>query len=160
MKKWAVAAACALVASIVLYVTVFRSSEEDRIREVVNRFTKVCEVKANDNVLMRAGRLQSTFEETVDDGVRVDIEELGMGISGREKLVENGTRAAGLYNEATIELSDIKIKIDDSKTTAKCDAVAQLKTKDRSDKRDVHFLLRKDGGWKITTLSVMSPKWN
>ena len=160
MKKWSVVAACAVIASVVLYFTVFRASDESRIRDVVNRFAKACEVRQNENPIIRAGRLNSAFKEIVDDDVRADVEEIGMGVTGRKTLAEDAAKAAAVYSEASIDLSDVKIKIDDSKTTAKVDCVATLKTPEKSDKRDVHFLLRNDGGWKISSLQVVSPKGN
>jgi hypothetical protein len=51
-----------------------------------------------------------------------------------------------------------KIEIDPAATFAKVDTTAvvtAVRGGDReADKRDVHVLLRKDGGWKIDTLTV------
>lgn len=160
MKKSWVAAACALVAGVVLYFTVFRASEEDRIRDVVTKFVKANEIKKDDNPLGRMARLNTVFKDTVDDDVRADVAEVGIAVTGRKKLAEDATKAAAMFSEATLDVADLKIKIDDSKTTAKADCTVTMKSADRTDKRDVHFLLRNDGGWKITTLDVMSPKQN
>lgn len=162
MKRWTVAAACALVSLVAIYVTVFRASEEDRIRATLAQLVKAVEVKQDDNVLARNGRLKSKLGEVVDDLVRVDVSELGVGVTGRPKLVEEATKLGLAYASASCELVGTKIAIDDAATTAKVDTTAVVTGarggERRVDKRDVHFLLRKDGHWRITTIDVAPPR--
>lgn len=158
MKRWAIVAGCAAAAAVALWLTLLRPSEEDRIRGVLNRFAKAVAVKHDDNVLSRAGRVKSELKETVADDVHVDVADLGVRVSNRAALVEKATQAAAVFTSADCELTGMTIKVDDSATTAKVDALA-LVTGERAgerkvDKRPVHFLLRKDGTWKITTLDV------
>ena len=39
-KKWAIVAGCAAAAAVVLWFTLFRPSEEERVRKVLDRFAK------------------------------------------------------------------------------------------------------------------------
>lgn len=162
MKKWAIVAACAAVAAVALWLTVFRPSEEDRIRKVLDRFTKAVAVKQDDNILSRAGRVKSELKETVADDVYVDVADFNVRVTNRKDLADNATKVGVLYNSADCELTSMTIKIDESATTAKVDALAVV-TGERGgerkiDKRPVHFLLRKDGTWKITTIDVATSR--
>jgi hypothetical protein len=158
MKKWAIVAGCAAVAAVALWLTVYRPSEEDRIRKVLDRFAKAVAVKENDNIIARAGRVNSELKETVADDVYVDVDDFNVRVTNRKDLAENATKAGLMFTSADCELTSMTIKVDDSATTAKVDALA-LVTGSRNgerkvDKRPVHFLLRNDGSWKITTIDV------
>ena len=158
MKKWAIIAGCAAAAAVALWLTVFRPSEEDRIRKVLDRFAKAVTVKPDDNILARAGRLKSELKETVADDVYVDVSDLNIRVTNRAALVESGTKAGLVFQSAECSLTGMNIKVDESATTAKVDALAVV-TGERGgtrnvDRRPVHFLLRKDGDWRITTIDV------
>lgn len=162
MKKWAIVAGCAAIAGVALWLTIFRPSEEDRIRQVLERFTKAVMVKRDDNILSRAGRLKSELKETVTDDVYVDVTDFNIRVTSRAALVENATKAGLVFTTADCELTGMTIKVDESATTAKVDALA-IVTGERAgerkiDKRPVHFLLRKDGSWKITTIDVATTR--
>ena len=162
MKKWAIVAGCAAVAAVALWLTVFRPSEEDRIRKVLDRFTKAVAVKHDDNILSRAGRVKSELRETVADDVYVDVADFSVRVTNRKDLAENATKVGLFYSSADCELTSMTIKVDDSATTAKVDALAVV-TGERGgerkvDKRPVHFLLRNDGTWKITTIDVATSR--
>lgn len=154
MTKWGVVAGCVLVGALALYLTLFRTSDEDRVRAVLQRFTAACAIKADDNALARAGRLRSTFAETTTADVRVDVDEPRLALAGRDALVEAGTRAPAVYGQASIELGAVRVRVDEGKVMATADALALLRGPDRSEKREVHFLLRNDGGWRIATVAV------
>jgi hypothetical protein len=162
MKKWAIVAACAAVAAVALWLTVFRPSEEDRIRKVLDRFAKAVAVKENDNIISRAGRVNSELKETVADDVYADVGDFNVRITNRKDLAENATKAGLLFTSADCELTAMTIKVDDSATTAKVDALALVSGsrngERKVDKRPVHFLLRKDGSWKITTIDVATAR--
>lgn len=157
-----VVAACALVGLVTLYVTLTRGSDEDRIREVLKQFVAAVEVKQDDNILARNGRLKSRLKGIVDDGVRVDVSELGIGVTGRAHFVEQATKAGLVFTTASCELVGTTIKIDEAATTAQVDTTAIVTGvrggERRLDKRPVHFLLRKDGSWRITTVDVAMPQ--
>lgn len=158
MKRWAIIAGCAVAAAVAIWLTLFRPSEEDRIRGVLSRFAKAVAVKRDDTILSRAGRIKSELKETVSDDVHVDVADFGIRVSTRKDLAEKAIQAPAVYTTADCELTGMTIKVDDSRTSAKVDALA-LVTGERGgerkvDKRPVHFLLRNDSGWKITTIDV------
>jgi uncharacterized protein YoxC len=131
MKRWAVPlAASVAIALAALYLTFFRKSDEERIRRVLDELAKTVAVKQGDTILSRTARLRSKLPELVDPDVRVDVEEL--------KLVA--------------------IKVDPHGTVAQADAIALVSAKrgdERNrDRRKVHFLLRRDGDWTISTIEV------
>ena len=162
MKKWAIVAGCAAVAAVALWLTVFRPSEEDRIRKVLDRFAKAVAVKQDDNIISRAGRVNSELKETVADDVYADVADFNVRITNRKDLAENATKAGLMFTSADCELTSMTIKVDDSATTAKVDALALVSGsrngERKVDKRPVHFLLRKDGSWKITTIDVATAR--
>lgn len=158
MKRWAIIAGCAVAAAVAIWLTLFRPSEEDRIRDVLNRFAKSVAIKRDDTLLSRAGRIKSELKETVADDVYVDVADFSIRVSTRKDLAEKAIQAPAVYTTADCELMGMTIKVDDSRTSAKVDALALVKGErggDRKvDKRPVHFLLRNDGAWKITTIDV------
>jgi hypothetical protein len=162
MKKWAIVAGCLAAAAVALWLTVFRPSEEDKVRRVLDRFAKAVAVKQDDNVLARMGRLKSELKETVADDVYVVVPDLNIRVTSRATLVEDAAKAGLVFQTADCDLTSLTIKVDDSATTAKVDALA-LVTGTRGgerkvDKRPVHFLLRKDGEWRITTIDVATSR--
>jgi hypothetical protein len=162
MKKWAIVAGCAAAAAIALWLTVFRPSEDDRIRKVLDRFANAVRVKPDDNILSRTGRLRSELKETVADDVYVDVSDLNIRVTNRGALVENAVKAGLVFQSADCSITGMTIKVDENATTAKVDALAVV-TGERGgerkvDKRPVHFLLRKDGDWRITTIDVATAR--
>ncbi len=160
-KKWAVVLGCVIVASIALWLTFFRDSEEDKIKKTLGELTKIVAVKEGDTLLSRMARLRSRMKDVVDDDVRVNVAELNIDVRGRHKLEEDAAKAGLMFQSADCELSRMTIKVDPASTIAQVDAVA-LVTANRGgerkvDKRDVHFLLHKDGDWKISTIDVAVP---
>lgn len=158
MKKWAIIAGCVAAAAIVLWFTLFRPSEEDRVRKVLDRFAKAVAVKRDDNILSRTARLRSELKATVTDDAYVDVSDLDIRVTSRAALVEDATKAGLLFQSADCSLTGMTIKIDESASSAKVDALAVVTgergAERRVDKRPVHFLLRKDGDWRITTIDV------
>jgi hypothetical protein len=162
VKRWTVALACAVVAGIALWLTFFRASEEDRIRKTLGQLAKIVAVKDGDTILSRTARLRSGMKETVDDDVRVNIAELNIDVRGRHKLEEDAVKAGLLYQNADCDFTSLSIKVDPASTVATVDGLA-LVTANRGgerkvDKRDVHFLLHKDGEWKVSTIDVAVPR--
>jgi hypothetical protein len=157
-RKWIIAVACALVASVALYLTFFHTSEEERIRKVLDDLTKVVAIKEGDTILTRTARVRSGLQPIVDDDVRVNVGELNIDVRGRAKLEEDAIKVGLLYQNGDCDLTNVRIKLDPQATVATVDAVARV-TASRGgerqvDQRDVHFLLRKDGDWKISTIDV------
>ncbi|HVH42266.1 MAG TPA: hypothetical protein VM925_07970 [Labilithrix sp.] len=162
-KKLGVALACALVAGIALWLTFFHASPEDRIKKTLNELAKIVSVKDGDTILSRTARLRSRMKEVVDDDVRVNVAELGIDVRTRHKLEEDAAKAGLMFQSADCVFANLAIRIDPAGTLATVDGLA-LVTANRGgerkvDKRDVHFLLRKnDGDWLVTTIDVAPPK--
>lgn len=158
-RRWAVAAACGVVAAVALYFTFFGKSDEDQIRKALTTLTKSVAVRENENPIARLARIKSDLKDVAADDVAVDVRELDIRVTGRPKLAENATQVAAVYTSASCDLGSLTIKIDPTGNSAKADAVAEVsgvtRGERRSDRRDVHFLLRKDGGWKITSIDVL-----
>jgi hypothetical protein len=156
-----VAAACAAASAIVLWLSLFRASEEDRIKKTLDRLVKTVMVKEGDNIISRTARLKSELAEIVDDDVRIDVPDLHISTTGRRELVEKAAQAGVMFSSADCELTNTRLQIDDGATTAKVDALAVftgVRGGDRRiDRREVHFLLRKDGHWRVTTIDVRAP---
>jgi hypothetical protein len=129
---------------------------------VLDRFAKGVAVKTDDNILARAGRVKTELKETVADDVYVDVADLNVRVTNRQALAEAAMKASMVFTSADCELTSMTIKVDDSATTAKVDALALVTGvrggERKIDKRPVHFLLRKDGTWKITTIDVASSR--
>ena len=162
MRKWAVVLGCAIVAGIALWLTFFRASEEDRIRKALGELTKIVAVKEGDTLLSRMARLRSRTKEIVSDDVRVNVPELNMDVRGRHKFEEDAAKAGLMFQSADCELMNVSIRVDPAGSVAQVDSVALVTAvrggERRLDKRDVHFLLHKDGDWKITSIDVAVPK--
>ena len=92
------------------------------------------------------------------DDVYVDVPDLSIRVTSRAALVEDATKAGLVFQSADCSLTGMTIKIDESASSAKVDALAVVTGErggvHRVDKRPVHFLLRKDGDWRITTIDV------
>lgn len=162
MKKWGVIAGTAVVALVVLYVTLFRKSDEDRIREVLDRFTRAVAIKSDDNPLSRMARVKSELAETTTDDVFVVVPDLGVRVAQRAALVERATQASALYQSASCELVSMNVKLEENAATATVDATAIVTGsrggERRVDRRPVHFLLRKDDVWRIATIDVAASR--
>lgn len=159
--RWAALAASVAIAAVALALTFFRPSDEDRVRTVLVELGKIVMVKDGDTLLSRTARLRSRMKEVVNDDVRVNVGELGIDVRGRHKLEEAAAQAGLVYQTADVDFAHLAIRIDPEGTVATVDAVA-LVTASRGgerkiDKRDVHFLLHKADGWKISTMDV-SPR--
>lgn len=159
--RWPIALGCLLVASVALYFTFFRESDESAIKRVLSQFATLVSVKDGETIISRTVKMRSKMKDVVTDGVSTHVTEMndhGWDVTGREKLEDNAVKVVLLYANADCVFVTKKIEIDPAATFAKVDATA-LVTANRGgerkvDKRDVHFLLRKDGGWKIDSIDV------
>ncbi|MBX3232751.1 MAG: hypothetical protein KIT84_43520 [Labilithrix sp.] len=157
-KRWPIALGCLVVAAVALYFTFFRESDENAIKRVLAQFATIVSVKDGDTIISRTARMRSKMQDVVTDGVSAHVAELNVDVRGREKLEEDAIKVGLVYASADCTFVTKKIEIDPAATFAKVDATA-LVTANRGgerkvDKREVHFLLRKDGGWKIDSIDV------
>lgn len=157
-KKVLVSAGCALVAAVAIYLTLFRSSDEDKIKKCLGDFASIVTIKPNDNILSRTARMRSRMSEVVRDDVQVTVPELNIDLRGREKLEDGAAKAGLAYSDAECTFINTTIEMDPAKTFAKVDTTALVTAKSgderKVDKRHVHVLLRKDDAWKIDSMDV------
>lgn len=162
MKRWHLVVGGVAVVAVAIYFGFFRVSEEDRVREVLEELARMVAVRDGDTVLSRAARLRGGMRELVDDDVRVSVVELGIDVRGRGRLADDATRAGLAFQSATVALARTTVTIDPAGTLAKADATALVTAsrggERRVEERAVHFLLRKDGGWRVTTIDVAGPR--
>lgn len=156
-KKWAVAAGCALVAAVVVWLTL-HASDEDRIKSTLAKLVKAVMVKEGDNILSRTARIKSELKDAVAEDVRVDVPDLGIRVTGRQALVEKAAQAGLFFTSADCELVGTRILLDESRTMAKVDATAVFTGvragERRVDRRYVHLIVRKDGEWRVDTIDI------
>jgi hypothetical protein len=161
-RALAVGIACAMLAAIALYFTFFSASPEDRVRKTLSEFAAIVSVKDGDTLISRTARLRSRLKDVVDDDVRVDVDELRIDVRGRRDLEDAAIKTGLMFQSADCVFAKLAIKLDAPETLATVDGVAlvtALRGGERKvDERAVHFLLRKDGAWRITTIDVAPPK--
>ena len=159
MKKLAIAGGCLVVAAVALYLTFFRPSDEDKIKKCLSDFAKTVEVKEGDTILSRTSRMRTKMKDFVDEDVSVSVQELAISSRGRKKFEDDAAKAGLMYSDATVDFVGTKLKLDPGGNVATVDTTAVVSAKRggerQGDRRDVHFLLRKDGDWKITSIDVM-----
>lgn len=151
--------ACVMAIAVLLGVFLLRPGDEDQIRKTLDRFLHALTIKDQDNVVARVGRLRSELREAASDDIAVTVPDLNVQLVGRPALVERATAAQSLYQSASAEFTRLTIKIDDARKSARVDGVVVVTGvrggQRKIDTRDVHLLLRNDGGWRITSLDVM-----
>jgi len=162
-KRWVAIFAIALGLVIAGFAIFSRKSDEELIREKLERLAHAVRVEAPDeNPVFRAKRLKDEFDELFSPRVKVTIPELSGFASSREDLVALGTRAGSTYRHAEVDLTKVDITLDSAKKNAKAEVTARLDA-DRGnglerDERQVSFALSKnDDGWWIDSVAV-SPK--
>jgi ketosteroid isomerase-like protein len=164
MRTKVLAAAGALVLVVVGWLVFFGKSDEDQIKETLDRLAAIVEVKEGANPILKAARIRDELAVVLADDVHVSIPELGGVREGRQGIVEAAAQAQLGFQTAHVDLRRVEVKLDDAKQSAQASSEAQLKGKTRGgdtrrDDRNVDFLLRKaDGTWKITSVTVWAPK--
>ena len=155
--------ATAFAAVVVVWLTVFRASDDARIREQLAKLAAAVRVTADDaqtNPIGRFAHVNDAFTKLFDRDVRVSIPELTSLDSGRRPLAELATSAPRVFRSFDVDFSDIEVKIDDAKSSALVGATASVSAVEqgntpRADKRAVDFRFAKqDGEWLITSLTV------
>jgi hypothetical protein len=160
LKRWVPLVAIAFGVGIVGFAIFSRKTDEEQIRERLERLARSVRVETPDeNPIFRAKRLKDEFDELFSPNVKVDIPELTGFVTGREDLVRLGTRAGSTYRRADVTLASVDVKIEPDKKNAQADVSARLDA-DRGgeperDERRVKFDLHKDDkGWWIDSIAV------
>ena len=157
MKKWLVTAAILLVTIGVVVYVVVAPSEEQKIRKVVQRLARTVEPHPSANPILEFARIKSEFDELLTERVEVAIPELCDIPSARKDLAQAAVQAGSRFGVADIELIDIVIKVDDAKLRADVDTTASFRRSTSAlsrEERRVHFSLRNDDRWRVSSINV------
>jgi hypothetical protein len=157
LRRFLVPLIAALVTLSVVLVIVLAPSEEDRIRQVLTRITLAVAPRAQPNPIGDYARISDTFKETLAERVEITVPELPTLPSSRAELAQGAMQGGARLGPSDMRLTNIEVKLDESKTSAKVDAVVLIrpKTQGRSPaKRRVHFSLRKDDTWRVYSINV------
>jgi hypothetical protein len=142
-----------------------RGGDEAQIRAALDRLAKVIRVAQGDTPVGREARIKTAFDELFVERPSVDIPELPDARPGRIELVRLASAAQGLWSTLEVELGQVRVTIDPEGPGlrgASVEASATLRgaragADEQRDARRVSFRLVKDGGWKITSVTVYPP---
>jgi hypothetical protein len=157
MKKWLIPAVLAVVTAVVVAVVVLMPSEEQKVKKTIERLALTVAPRPQANPAFELARINDAYKDILADRVEISIPEVPSGIPGSRRALAELTMTMGArYGEADVDVSDVTVKLDDSKTTAQVDCTAELRERggSRREKRRVHFALRNDDHWRITSINV------
>lgn len=161
MKRWLAILAGAAGLGLVGWAVFGGPSDEEQIRELIERLESAIEVDGQENPVGRMARLNGAFKEIFTKDVQVSIPELTSLQGGRRELADVATRASGYFEGGDVEIGIDELTIDGSKQGAHARTTATLTgTKaggsgPERDTRKVTFrFTRDDGDWRIYALSV------
>ncbi len=135
------------------------SSDEEKIRALLDHLAEVVTVTGDENPVMRVGRMRSEFSEIFSKDVRVRIPELTSLSGGRDGLATLAARTGSYFRTAEITLKDVNVELVASGVRARVDCRATLLGDrgqgPRREERRVRFDLGKDDGdWLIDSVTV------
>ncbi len=162
MKRYLPHLGIALGVAIAVYALFFSESDEDRIRDVLDRLTDAIAVTPEDqNMVLRAAHIKGEFADIFTKEVSFAIPELNQAAGGkRVELVGLAAKAPQLWSDARVDLSGLSIRVDEAGLSAVAVGDAQLDAIRRGgqierDTRKVSISLDKiDGDWRIVSLTV------
>ncbi|MBW2455341.1 MAG: hypothetical protein JRI68_12555 [Deltaproteobacteria bacterium] len=164
MRRWLPHIGIVAGLCLAIYALFFGSSDEDEIRELLERLEEAVAVReGNTNILVRAAHVKKEFSEIFIKEVTFQIPELSRSPKGRQELAGLAANAPRLWATATVDLGGLSVEVDDAGVSGVAYGKATL-TATRlggqleRDDRTVSLRLDKvDGDWLIVHVSV-SPK--
>jgi len=157
-KKHVVPAICALVAVGGVAYIVTRPSDEAQIKKTIARLTDAVAPHPNEqNIIGTVARISGVFKETLTERVEISLPEVRDLPSARADLAKAAAQVSVHYPTATLSVDCAKIAVAEDKITARGDCEVTLRDDrdgPREDKRRVNFGLRKDDGWRVTSINV------
>ena len=158
MRLWLPIAVIAAGVCLIVYALLLRPSDEDRIRERLDRLASAVGVREDEtNPVARGTRLGGELGELFAPEVPVSIPELG---GDRRELAAAATQAGAYYRSADVSFGSVTVRVEPGRTAASASATATLAGIERGggerrDTREVSFELERiDGDWRITALRV------
>ena len=135
-------------------------SDEERIRGQLTRLAAALRMEEGTNALMRAGKMRSEMGAIFDEDVRANVPELPVALPNkRSELADTATQLSMMFRSIDVDFSDIEVKLDDARQTARVGATVKLSSTGRAgptrDSRATDFLFNKrDGTWRIASVTV------
>ena len=161
MKRWLPHIGIALGVLLAVYALFFSSSDEDLIREQLERLERAVEVtEGGQNIVIRAAHVKKEFAEIFVKEVTFEVPDLTTEESGRRALVGLAASAPRLFATASVDLDALSIDVDEQGLTAVAQGQATLTGTRLSgeltrDLRTVSLRFDKiDDAWLCVSLTV------
>jgi len=160
MKRWLPHAGIVIGVLIAVYALFFSSSDEDLIREQLERLEDAVAVSEGANIVIRTAHVKKEFSEIFTKEVSFEIPDLPSKEDDRRGLVALAASAPRMFRTATVDLDDLQIDVDDQGITAIAQGPATLTGTRQTgelerDQRLVSLRFDKiDGTWLCVSLSV------
>jgi hypothetical protein len=152
----------AIGVAIAIWALFFRGSEEDRIRAAIVKAAAAVKVVPGENPVMRAARVKGDMADVIAKDVAFSVPELpssdqGVG-KGRDPLVGAAISIASVFEEADVTVVFSQVTIDPGGSSASATTTVTLSGlrggQRERDIRKVSFVLRKEGEWRISEITV------
>jgi phosphoribosylformylglycinamidine synthase len=164
MKRWLPHIGVVLGIAIAVYALLLGSTDEDRIRDLLDRLEDAVQVHdGTSNFIIRGSRVRKAFSTIFVKDVRFRVPDLRSDGQSRRALVGLAAQAPRLYRTAIVDLGGLDIKVDATATSATAFGDASLigvrqGGQAERDQRSVSLRLDKiDGDWRIVKVDV-SPR--
>ncbi len=165
MKRWLPQLGLVVGLLIAGYAFFFSTSEEARVRELLDRLEAAVAVSEEDtNALMFLSFVRKEFAEIFAPDVSYGIAELSMGSPGRAGLAELAAAGPRVFSTAKLDLDGLELTLDESKEhalgvgTAVLDGTRRGGTPERIAREASISLDLVDGDWRIVSVSVAAPE--
>lgn len=161
VKRLVAIAAGVLGIGVIGYAVFSEPSDEEQIRELLERLETAVVVDGRENLLIRKARIDGEFDEIFDADVRVSIPELTSLKDGRSGLSMVATQAGSYFQTASVDIDDLELEVGSigANVNARASLVATRSGGPERDDRQVRFELSKSSGdWLITAVEV-TPRW-
>lgn len=163
MKRWLPHAGIVLGVMIAIYALFFSSSDEDLIREQLERLEDAVAVSDGANIVVRTAHVRKELSEIFIKDVSFEIPDLTTDEEGRRGLVALAASAPRLFRTATVDLDGLSIDVDDQGLSGVAQGMARLTGTRQTgelerDERMVSLRFDKiEGDWLVVSVSVGGP---
>ena len=161
MRRWLPHIGVAFGLSLAGYALFFGSTDEDKIRALLDDLEVAVQVNESEtNLIIRGSRIKKAFSTIFTKDITFQIPDLNSGGGKRKELVMLAAQAPRLYRTAVVDLDGLNIKIDQSASSATAFGDANLigvrqGGQSERDQRTVSLRLDKiDGDWRIIRMDV------
>lgn len=167
MRRWVLLGlvlVVAVVAVVAAYALLFRSSDEEQIKERLDQLAEAARIEDSElSPSIRQSRIREEIPAIFSKEASASVAELEDDLHGRDAIAAAVLQLATVYQSANVSFGGVRVRLDLSGKTAEVTATATVAGAPhgeafRRDKRRVTFTFGKvDGDWKITAATV-APK--